>query len=69
MGCNPTWRRDRSGRGLSGAGEVYETALNVGVDEFDANVVAHVETLDPRSSRPSVGGWKAGPTCLCPLRR
>ena len=25
----------------SGAGEVYETALDVSVDEFDANVVAH----------------------------
>ena len=36
----------RSQRRLrSGAGKIYETALDVGVDEFDANVVAHFKSL------------------------
>ena len=29
----------------SGAGKIYETALDISVDEFDANVIAHPETL------------------------
>ena len=32
---------------ISVAGEVDETALDVGVDEFDMNAVAHVEALEP----------------------
>ena len=30
---------------MSGAGKIYETALDIGVDEFDANMVTHLETL------------------------
>jgi hypothetical protein len=33
--------------GRSVAGEVNETALDVGADEFDVNLLAHVETLEP----------------------
>jgi hypothetical protein len=33
--------------GGSVAGEVNETALDVGADEFDVNLLAHVETLEP----------------------
>jgi len=32
-------------RATSDAAEVYETALDVGVDEFDANGIAHFESL------------------------
>src|ERR1017187_3716470 len=30
---------------VSGAGKVYEPALNVGMDEFNANTVTHLESL------------------------
>lgn len=48
-GVHPT--RNRETYGLvrnpfqSGAGKIYETALDISVDEFDANVIAHLETL------------------------
>jgi hypothetical protein len=45
---NPVlWQTTVAHEGASVAGEVDETALDVGVDEFDVNLPAHVETLEP----------------------
>ena len=48
-GVHPTTNRETYGlvrnRFQSGAGIIYETALDISVDEFDANVIAHLETL------------------------
>jgi hypothetical protein len=54
MGCNPT-KNDGEPAGL-GAGEIYETALDVGMDELDANVIAHLETLGTLRE-PPFGRW------------
>ena len=44
-GVHPTTNRETYGPDRSqlqsGAGKIYETALNIGVDEFDPDVVAH----------------------------
>jgi hypothetical protein len=54
MGCNPT-KNDGEPAGL-GACEIYETALDVGMDELDANMIAHFKTLGALHE-PAFGRW------------
>jgi hypothetical protein len=38
------------------AGEIYETALDIGVDKFDANMISHFESL--KTERKSAFSWR-----------